>query len=252
MSVAIIGGTGIYSADGIAAEAQQIDTPFGPVELYRGQEEYSDLYFITRHGSDHSVPPHMVNYRANIEALSLMGVRHAVGIYAVGSITENVPPGAIGLIDQFIDMTHGRQSTFFNGDESGLKHTDMSEPYCAALRNAILSAASARGIEMSSRGTYLCCNGPRFETSAEIRMYKQWGADYAGMTAATETTLARERDIHFAGMVYSINWAAGVKRDIEFITRERVAENKRSLLELAVAALYAEKSECNCEYQPVF
>ncbi|MFW5711124.1 MAG: MTAP family purine nucleoside phosphorylase [Spirochaetota bacterium] len=252
MSVAIIGGTGIYSAEGIAADAQQVDTPFGPVELYRGQGKYSDLYFITRHGADHSVPPHMVDYRANIEALSLLGVSHAVGIYAVGSITHRVPPGGIGLIDQFIDMTHGRQSTFDNGGVSGLKHTDMSEPYCPALRNNVLSAARARGIEMGSQGTYLCCNGPRFETAAEIQMYKQWGADFAGMTAATETTLARERDIHFAGMVYSINWAAGVKQDIEFITRDRVVENKRILLDLAVAALYAEKAACSCEHQPVF
>lgn len=252
MSVAIIGGTGIYSVEGIATEELALSTEYGPVHLFQGRGEYGDLYFIPRHGTEHTVPPHKVNYRANIAALHQLGVRKAVGIYAIGSITDNVPPGEIGLVDQFIDMTHGRESTFYNGGESGLQHTEMSEPYCKALGKSILAAAREQNVALSGSGTYLCCNGPRFETAAEIRMYKMWGADYAGMTASTETSLARERGIHFAGLVYSINWAAGIKADIEFITRSKVAENKAKLLKLAVEGLYAIDQPCNCEYQPVF
>ena len=252
MSVAIIGGTGIYNVEGIATEELVLNTEYGTVQLFQGRGEYGDLYFIPRHGTGHTVPPHKVNYRANIAALQQLGVKRAVGIYAIGSITDNVPPGEIGLVDQFIDMTHGRESTFYNGGASGLQHTEMSEPYCKALGKSILAAAREHNVALNTTGTYLCCNGPRFETAAEIRMYKMWGADYAGMTAATETTLARERGIHFAGLVYSINWAAGIKADIEFITRDEVTENKGKLLRLAVEGLYATEQSCNCEYQPVF
>ncbi len=252
MNVAIIGGTGIYSVDGIGTEKITVDTEFGPALLYHGLGEHSRLYFISRHGTDHSVPPHKVNYRANIAALAQLEVKRAVGIYAVGSITEKVRPGTIGLMDQFIDMTQGREFTFFNGGSSGLLHREMAEPCCRDLGKRILEIAAERGLVVADGGTYICCNGPRFETAAEIRMYRGWGADFSGMTAATEISLAREKGIHIAGLVYSINWAAGVRKDLEFITREDVAEKKRQMLELAVETLFSVPGTCGCDYQPEF
>jgi len=246
MKAAIMGGTGVYSIEGIELEPVTAETQFGNVNLMKGKGRWENLYFISRHGTDHSVPPHKVNYRANIQSLINLGVERVFSIYAVGSITDVIPPGGIGLISQFIDFTRDRVNTFYNGGDSGLKHTPMDQPYCRALGEKILKAAAERKIIAAESGTYICTNGPRFETPAEIEMFKRWGADYVGMTAATETALAREAGLHFAAVAYSINWAAGVKKDLAFISNNEINKIKNNLTDIALEVLFGEISSCSC------
>lgn len=246
MKAAILGGTGVYSIEGIQTVKQIVDTNYGSVEVMRGTGEWGDLYFISRHGTGHNIPPHMVNYRANIAALKKLEIERVFAIYAVGSITDLVAPGGFGLVSQFIDITQGRINTFYNGGESGLKHTPMDEPYCYDLGDKILKAAKKRGFPIAESGTYICTNGPRFETPAEIKMYKLWGADYVGMTGATETALAREAGLHIAAVSYSINWAAGIKKDLAFISDEEIKNTKNVLTEIALDVLFDKPGPCRC------
>ena len=249
MKAAILGGTGVYSIEGIDTVDENVETEFGLVIVKKGTGKWKNLYFISRHGSDHTIPPHKINYRANIRALTLLGIERVFAIYAVGSISNLVAPGQFGLVSQFIDVTQGRINTFYEGGESGLKHTPMDEPYCRDLGSKILLSAKKRGFSLAESGTYLCTNGPRFETPAEIKMYKLFGADYVGMTGATETALAREAGIHLAAVSYSINWAAGVKEDLEFISDGEIAKTKNILTEIALEVLFDNPGECQCKVQ---
>ncbi len=246
MKAAILGGTGIYSIEGIETVDQNVETEYGSVIVKKGTGKWNDLYFISRHGSDHSIPPHKINYRANIRALSILGIERVFAIYAVGSISNLVLPGRFGLVSQFIDVTQGRINTFYEGGKSGLKHTPMDEPYCRDLGSKILLSAKKRGLSLAESGTYICTNGPRFETPAEIKMYKLFGADYVGMTGATETALAREAGIHLAAVSYSINWAAGIKDDLEFISDKEIAETKNKLTAIALEVLFDMPGDCMC------
>jgi len=247
MKAAILGGTGVYSIEGIDTVDENIETEFGLVTVKKGTGKWKDLYFISRHGSDHTIPPHKINYRANIRALTLLGIERVFAIYAVGSITDAIPPGRFGLVSQFVDVTQGRVNTFYEGGKSGLKHTPMDEPYCRDLGSKILVSAKKRGFFLADSGTYICTNGPRFETPAEIKMYKLFGADYVGMTGATETALAREAGIHLAAVSYSINWAAGIKEDLEFISDEEMAKTKNILTDIALDVLFDEPGLCQCK-----
>lgn len=246
MKAAILGGTGVYSIEGIETEDKIVDTEYGTVTVKQGCGKWKDLYFISRHGIDHSIPPHKINYRANIRALTDLGIERVFGIYAVGSITEKVKPGELGLVSQFIDVTQGRINTFYEGGESGLKHTPMDEPYCRDLGTKIKSAGKKRGLSLAGSGTYICTNGPRFETPAEIKMYKLLGADYVGMTGATETALAREAGLHYTAVCYSINWAPGVKEDLEFITDQDIEKTKNLITEIALDVLFEKPGLCLC------
>lgn len=246
MKVAILGGTGVYSIDGIETVEEFVETVYGEVIVKKGTGKWKDLYFISRHGSDHTIPPHKINYRANIKALTILGIERVFAIYAVGSITDKIFPGKFGIVTQFIDVTQGRINTFYEGGKTGLKHTPMDVPYCMDLRGKILAASKKRGFSMAKSGTYVCTNGPRFETPAEIKMYKIFGADYVGMTGATETALAREAGIHLAAVSYSINWAAGIKEDLEFISDEEMIKTKNILTEIALEVLFDKPGSCQC------
>jgi 5'-methylthioinosine phosphorylase len=247
MKAAILGGTGVYSIDGINTIEQIVETEFGPVTAMKGIGQWENLYFISRHGTDHTIPPHKINYRANIQALRNLGVDRVLAIYAVGSISDLIPPGGFGLVTQFIDASWGRINTFYNGGKSGLKHTPMDEPYCSDLGRKILAAAKMRNLPMAAEGTYICTNGPRLETPAEIKMYKMWGADHVGMTGATETALAREAGLHYAAIAYSINWAAGIQKDLEFISNEKMLEVKNKITEITLEVLFSELESCACK-----
>ncbi len=222
MKSAIIGGTGCQRMVTPQSTKFTVTTPYGGVDIFELERGEDPLYLLLRHGEGHTIPPHLVNYRANIAALQQLEVTQSIGIYAVGSITSMVLPGTIGLIDQFIDVTGGsRQSTFFTGGEKGVRHIPMVTPYSKRLRSALARQATQLKIPLTLKGTYICTNGPRLETPAEIAMFRRWGADYVGMTAATETILANEAGIDFAGTVYSINWAAGLDAEgISFIEDE--------------------------------
>jgi 5'-methylthioadenosine phosphorylase len=247
MLYAIISGTGLYEIPGIELKEQVVDTPYGEALVHVGSNSSDQLVFLTRHGTGHHTPPHKINYQANIKGLQMLGVKKILSTFAVGSINLKMPPRSLILIDDFIDFTSGRKMTFFDGGSKGLAHTEMSSPYCPALRQQLLENAPRFGLEMHTRGTYVCTNGPRLETPAEIRMYSMMGGDVVGMTGVPEVTLAREMGMHYAAVARSVNWAAGVEQTIEFV-EEGWEETHESLISLFMNVLEKPLNlECPCQ-----
>ena len=211
--VGIIGGSGLYAIEGVVVEkVRKITTPFGePSDCYR-IADFSNhkVVFLPRHGSRHHIPPHKINYRANIWGFKKLGVKSVLSFSAVGAINPGIKPGTIVVPDQIIDMTSSRSSTFYDTDE--VVHIDFTEPYCPELRKSIFGAGKKSGIELRKSGTYICVNGPRLETEAEIKFFSGIGADVVGMTEMPEASLAREAELCFAGITVVTNFAAGITR----------------------------------------
>ena len=165
---------------------------------------------MSRHGRNHAVPPHLVNYRANIWALRKLGVRKILATAAVGSLSSNFRSGEMVLIDQFLDFTKSRSQTFYEGGHQGVLHVDMTEPYCSAVRQVIMEASEQLGYVVKNGASYVCTEGPRFETPAEIRMFQSFGAELVGMTSVPEVVLARELGMCYATIGLVTNEAAGI------------------------------------------
>tara|TARA_R110002049_G_scaffold83933_1_gene213577 strand:+ start:11623 stop:12372 length:750 start_codon:yes stop_codon:yes gene_type:complete len=211
--LAIIGGTGIDELEGLEVlRDHRIDTPFGqpsrPVQ--EGRLGDTTLYFLQRHGSPGAIPPHRINYRANIWALKSLGVAGVVAINSVGGITPTMRPGRLLIPDQVIDYTWGREHTFDEGEDGSLMHIDFTEPYDKALREALLSAATTAEISHEARGVHGVTQGPRLETAAEIQRLARDGCDVVGMTGMPEAALAREADVPYASICMVVNPAAGL------------------------------------------
>ncbi len=215
MPVAIIAGTAIYNIPGKTLEAETVETSYGPALIYRVAGE--DLIFLARHGIKHDTPPHRINYRANIKALEMLGVKRVLATNAVGSINREIPPLGLALVTDFLDFTSNRAHTFFDGGDSGVKHVDMSVTYCPVLNARLLTLAPRFGLDLRPEAVYVCTNGPRLESPAEIRMYAQLGGDVVGMTGIPEATLARELGLCYAAVAFSVNWAAGIEATIRFV-----------------------------------
>ena len=211
---AVIGGSGLYSLDENfeIESSKKLLTPYGETsdELLLGHWRGHRIAFLPRHGQSHQIPPHKINYRANLWALKHIGVTHVIAANAVGGISQNYPPEALGLPDQIIDYSSNREHTFFDGDSGEVRHVDFTLPYSLDLREQISKAAILQGIELVSVGTYGCTNGPRFESAAEIRRMQVDGCDVIGMTGMPEAALARELDIEYASIVLVVNWCAGI------------------------------------------
>lgn len=175
-----------------------------------GRHDNHKLVFMSRHGVDHVTPPHLVNYRANIWALRELGVRKVLATAAVGSLSSDYRIGELVLLDQFLDFTKSRAATFYEGGQQGVLHIDMTEPYCATARQVIMNAAENVGITVKNGACYVCTEGPRFETPAEIRMFQLLGADVVGMTSVPEVVLARELGMCYASIGMVTNEAAGI------------------------------------------
>ena len=212
MKIGIIAGTGFYNLSILSEPTSVIiETAYGQAQLTQGGWHGSEIFFLTRHQSDHSLPPSAVNYRANINALSQVGVDFVIAINVVGGIDPNLVPGSIQLLDDFIDFTSNRANTFFDGIQpGGVKHTDMSNPYDENVKQSLISAAAAAGIEISVGGIYAGFNGPRFETPTEIRLARLAGATVVGMTGIPEVCLAKEAGLRYASMAVVVNPAAGI------------------------------------------
>jgi 5'-methylthioadenosine phosphorylase len=207
----VIGGSGVYDIPGVEiSDSVKLSTPYGePSDVYRiGKAAGSEIAFLPRHGSMHHIQPHKINYRANIWGFRELGVRKILSVGASGGISLKVEPGWIAVPDQIIDLTSGRHSTFYDSDE--VIHIDFTEPFCKDLRDHILCAAEDSGVHAVDKATYICVNGPRLETAAEIRAFSILGADLVGMTAMPEAVLARELEICFAGVSVVTNYAAGI------------------------------------------
>lgn len=252
--IAIIGGTGVCDPKMLTqARDEYMDTFYGTIHYWLGKYKDKDVVFLPRHGRMHSIPPHLVNYRANILGLKRLGVTAILATTAVGSLNADDKPGEFVLPDQFLDFTKKRHTSFFDGGVNGVVHVDMTEPYCPHLRQTLKKAAdNLGGYTVHERGTYVCTEGPRFETPAEIKMFKLLGGDIVGMTNVPEVCLAREAEMCYATLSIVTNFAAGIAKAP--LAHEEVVqameENCKRLQQLLLKAveLYDEDTDCACQH----
>jgi 5'-methylthioadenosine phosphorylase len=205
--LAIIGGSGLYELEGLTAHTElRVDTPFGAPSdvIVKGKLGDTTLLFLPRHGRGHRIPPHGINYRANVAALKMSGATHLLSVSAVGSMKEHIAPGDVVVPDQFIDLTKRRVASFF--DEGIVAHVGFADPICSPLAGALADAADAAGAKVHRGGTYVCMEGPAFSTRAESRLYRSWGVSVIGMTAMPEAKLAREAELPYAVMALSTDY----------------------------------------------
>ncbi|MFC4765049.1 S-methyl-5'-thioinosine phosphorylase [Dyella koreensis] len=223
IDLAVIGGSGLYSFPGLEnATRHSVDTPFGPAsgDVVIGDFAGKRVAFMARHGESHTVPPHRVNYRANLWALHSLGARTVIGVNAVGGIRADMGPRVIVVPDQVIDYTHGRYTSFCDIEGAEVKHIDFSEPYTEALRRRLIVAAGRAGVPVLDGGCYGATQGPRLETRAEIARMRRDGCDLVGMTGMPEAVLARELDIAYACLALVANFAAGCGDEAEISIEE--------------------------------
>jgi 5'-methylthioadenosine phosphorylase len=224
--LAIIGGSGLTRLSTLAiARREVVRTPYGEPSsaLVFGQIAGCDVMFLARHGHGHTIPPHRVNYRANLWALKARGATEVLAVASVGSI-RGALPGELVLPHQLIDYTHDREATFFDGGDQHVMHIDFTHPYTPALRAKCLEAAKAAGIALTDGGVYGAVSGPRLETVAEIDRMDRAGATLVGMTGMPEAALAREIELPYASIAVVVNHAAGRGDSETQISMERIAE----------------------------
>lgn len=255
MRIAIVGGSGV-DVSGLLDDPRPraVTTRYGDAQVEIGGYAGREVAFLRRHGRGHTVPPHRVNYRANVAALADLDCDRVIATAAVGSIDARLEMGRFVVIDQFLDFTSGREATFHDGDERGVVHVDVTAPYCDDIRATVLDVAAERGITAHDGGTYVCAQGPRFETAAEVRMFQQLGGSVVGMTGVPEVVLARELGLCYATICSVTNLAAGLRPDP--VTHEEVLEaqeeNARAFADVLTAALVAlpEQRGCGCAPAP--
>lgn len=250
-NVAIIGGTGVYDPKFLTAvEELSISTPYGDATVQRGMFAEQGVVFLPRHGKDHSLPPHRINYLANICALKELGVKRIIATAAVGSLRDDLKPGQLALVGQFLDFTKGRPVTFFDGERGQpVVHTDFTTPYCPQINN-LLKESWPGDIPLSENTTYVCTEGPRFETPAEIKMYRQLGGDLVGMTGVPEVVLARELGLCYSTIAIVTNFGAGLTA--KSLTHQEVSDCMaanivivRNLIKKTIPLLASEPT-CRC------
>jgi len=206
-TLGIIGGSGLYDLPGLeGAEELAVDTPYGhPSDrVVRGRLGATTMLFLPRHGRGHRVPPSSVNYRANVCAMKKLGATHLLSVSAVGSMREEIEPGDLVIVDQFIDLTKRRIGTFFDGDVAA--HVAMADPVCPLLASAVADAAEQGGTRAHRGGTYVCIEGPQFSTRAESQVYRSWGVSVIGMTNMPEAKLAREAELPYATVAIATDY----------------------------------------------
>ncbi|RLJ71581.1 methylthioadenosine phosphorylase [Hydrogenivirga caldilitoris] len=266
----IIGGSGLYKLENIKIRDEvYVNTPFGgpssPVII--GELEGKRVAFLARHGKDHSYPPHLVPYKANLWALREIGVNRVLAISAVGSINKLFRAGDFVIIDNFLDFTRKRDSTYYEGKfsaevegndevarllrEKKVVHIDVTEPYCPQVRNSLMDILEEKHFKYHPAGTYACTEGPRFETAAEIRMLEKLGADVVGMTGYPEVVLARELTMCYASLCVVANPAAGISgyrltsKEVLELMAEREENIKEVIMELILKL--PEERSCGCD-----
>ena len=250
--VGIIGGSGIYDMEGLEnVEWRRVDSPFGAPsdELMFAEYQGQKMVFLPRHGRGHRIPPTEINFRANIDALKRSGVTEIVSLSAVGSLREELSPGAFVIVDQFIDRSFARVKSFFETGMVG--HVSMADPVCRRLGGHLEAAAAAAGIEAVRGGTYLVMEGPQFSSRAESELYRSWGCDVIGMTNMPEAKLAREAEICYASVAMVTDYDCWHPHH-EDVTVDAVikvllnnAEKARSLVRTVVPMLAGRSAICS-------
>lgn len=227
--VAIVGGSGL---EGLMTEVEhvRVGTPYGlPSPISIGDVEGKKVAFLPRHGSSHTVPPHRVNYRANIFALHLLGVERILATNAVGSLNSRLEPGNLVVPRDLVDFTKLRKGTFYDG--SPVTHVDMSQPYCPETRSILIKAAEHAGDRVWGEGVLACTEGPRYETPAEVKMLQILGCDVVGMTGVPEAVLARELEMCYASLCYVSNMGVGLQDSQAASELAEIAEKKKFVIE---------------------
>ncbi len=249
---AIIGGTGVYSAGVSGLRSVCVETEFGLVTLDVGEISGKKVAFLARHGKEHSAPPHRINYLANMKALQTLGVKFVYATAAVGSCHKSYSVGDLVLIDDFIDFTSGRVSSYYDAVGS-VAHVKMDAPYCRYLQDKLKQVAS---LLIARDGVvYGCTQGPRFETASEIRAYKNLGADVIGMTGVPEVCLAKELGMCYAAVGVVTNMCSGVEAEIthqEIIAS--MSQNKGKLIN-AFEVVFSQdltQERCDCKNSLIF
>jgi len=259
--VGLIGGSGLYQPgrDVKKGKSIPIKTPYGSVEMLQFHTRNAEVYFLNRHGKRHRFPPHLIPYRANLWAMNEVGVERILAFSAVGSMNPKMKPGNLILISDFLDFTKSRPSSF--SEEGKVIHVDVSQAYCPEVRESIQKAWEALRVTEGSeapplhrKGIYVCTEGPRFETPAEIGAYRMLGGDVVGMTAVPEATLARELGICYALVAVVTNPAAGITSSL--LTPHEVNEKMQALqpflwsLFLTALSYLPRKRGCACGHIP--
>lgn len=249
IKIGIIGGTGVYDPNLIENSNKiKVHTPFGKTSdlVTTGVFQGKEIAVIPRHGIGHRINPSNVNYRANIWALKSLGVTHILASSAVGSLKEEYKPGDLVLVDQFIDRTYKRSTTFYEGDQ--VCHVSTAEPFCPSLRKMFSEEAKKLEIKFHDKGTCVVVEGPRFSTKAESRMYQSWGADIIGMTMHPEATLAREAEICYATVAMVTDYDCWKDKPVDL--EEVIAtmnQNVEKVKKLFIATIPKIKDDtCNC------
>jgi len=251
--IGIIGGSGMYHIDQLEIlDELNIETPFGtpsaPLVLAKWHQQ--DVVFLPRHGIKHQIPPHKINYRANIYAMKLAGVRQLISVSAVGSLRNAFAPGDFVLVDQFVDMTQSRASTFFDGPM--LAHVSMADPVCQSLGQKLTQAAQQHDVTWHQGGCYLAMQGPQFSSRAESELYRQWGMDVIGMTNMPEAKLAREAEICYATIAMCTDYDCWHQHEEDvsvsaILTRmQRNVLNVKKVLNSLMLALNTDCPTCVC------
>ena len=242
--IGIIGGSGVYEITNKAdsSTSKVVKTDYGEVEVSILDIFSKKVAFIPRHAQGHSIPPHKINYRANIDALKSVGVTKIIATNSVGSMNEDMPPGSFVIPDDFLDFSQNRAKTFY---EDAVVHVDVTQPYCASLRDVLNQSG-----DVILGGTYVCTEGPRFETPAEIKMFKMLGGDLVGMTGLPEVTLAREREICYNSICIVSNYASGISNSQLTIDEvfEMLKVKEVELLEIIYNFIknVDESKDCSC------
>lgn len=209
--IAIIGGSGVYNPEAVGGfEKKIVKTPYGEASCVVGMLYGNRVVFLNRHGTGHSVPPHLVNYRANIWALKKLGVEEILATAAVGSCNLQMQAGDFVICDQVLDFTNSRANTFYDGKDLPVAHADFSKPYCATLGKILQNCLQDMKVKYHSSGTMVVTQGPRFESAAEVKMFAMLGGDVINMTGMPEAILAREAEMHYAAVAVITNYGAGI------------------------------------------
>lgn len=243
MTIGIIGGTGIYEIVelGRGVEKKVLETPYGPspeMALFKLHDK--EVVFMSRHAVGHANPPHMVNYLSNIWALKKMGVQKIIATNAVGSLDRSIKPGDLVVPHDFLDFTKMRKNTFY---DDRVVHVDVTEPYCPQLRDILISSGQVIG-----EGVYVCTEGPRFETAAEVQMYRNLGGTVVGMTGLPEAVLARELEMCYTSICTVSNFAASISPDKLTIDEvfDEVEKKRPVLIELISDSISKIPENCSC------
>ncbi|MFH1654482.1 MAG: S-methyl-5'-thioadenosine phosphorylase [Pseudomonadota bacterium] len=250
--IGIIGGSGLYDMDGLeVVEERSVETPFGSPsdKLIFGKYNGIEIVFLARHGRGHVLAPHEINYRANIYAMKSVGVEVIIAVSAVGSMKENIKPGDLVIIDQFIDRTKMRHQTFF---ENGIvAHVSFADPICETLRQKLLSLAKGLKTKVHDGGSYVCIEGPMFSSRAESNIFRSWGCSVIGMTGYQEARLAREAEICYVAISMSTDydcWHEG-EEDVDVLSVVEVMKNNVEKAKTLIKALLHDMpdlSSCHC------